>query len=149
MNQNAVGRPMEILLVEDNLEDAGSTIEALKQGQVKCRVSLVRDGEEAMEFLRRQGRYARVPRPDLILLDLKLPKKHGRRVLAEIRADDQLTDVPVVVMTGSPVHEEILRSENLQVDNYLLKPVDMQKFIALIKSLRRFWMAEVILPPLD
>lgn len=149
MSPNAVGRPMEILLVEDNLEDAGLTIEALKQGQVKCRVSLVRDGEEATAFLRRQGIYAQVPHPDLILLDLGLPKKDGREVLTEIRADDRLEDIPVVVLTVSRVHEEILKSENLQVENYMIKPVDLEQFISVIRSLRRFWLAEIILPPLD
>ena len=149
MSRDAVGRPMEILLVEDNLEDAGSTMKALKRSQVQCRVSLVRDGEEAMEFLRREGKYAQAPHPDLILLDLKLPKKHGRQVLAEIRADDQLKNVLVVVMTTSRVHKEILESENLQVDNYMVKPIDIEQFIGVVKSLRRFWLDEVILPPLE
>ena len=149
MSQDTVGRPMEILLIEDDLEDAGSTIQALKEGDVKCRVSLVRDGEEAMEFLHRQGKYARTPRPDLILLDLKLPKKHGREVLAEIRGNEQLKSIPVVVMTTSRIHQEILEEENLQVDSYLIKPVDLEQFIKVVKSLRRFLLAEVILPPFE
>jgi CheY-like chemotaxis protein len=140
---------MEILLVEDSLEDAGVAIEALKRGDVKCRVSLVRDGEEAVAFLHREAIYAKVPRPDLVLLDLKLPKKDGREVLAEIRADDQLKGIPVVVMTVSRTHEEILKSENLQVDSYMTKPVDLEKFIRVVKSLHRFWLAEVILPTAD
>ena len=110
MRRETVGRPMEILMVEDDLEDAGLTIEALRRGQVPCRISLVRDGEEAMEFLHRVGKYRRVPRPDLILLDLHLPKKGGREVLAEVRADSHLARVPVVVLTSSPGHRDILES---------------------------------------
>lgn len=149
MSQDMVGRPMEILLVEDSLEDAGLTIQALREGQVECRVSLVRDGEEAMDFLLQKGVYARTPRPDLILLDLQLPKKDGREVLAEVRADEQLQGVPVVVLTASQVHEEILKSESLEVDSYMVKPVDLKQFITVVRKLRRFWLDEVILPPLD
>lgn len=149
MTQNTVGRPMEILLIEDNLEDARMTIEALKQGQVPSRVSLVRDGEEAIRFLHRMDIFARAPRPDLVLLDLKLPKKSGRKVLAEVRGSEQLRSIPVVVLTASEIHEEILREEGLEVESYLLKPVDMDQFIRLVRHLRRYWMAEIILPALD
>ena len=149
MSSDAVGRRMEILLVEDNLTDAGATMEALKQRQVECRVSLVRDGEEAMQFLHREGIYARAPRPDLILLDLKLPKKNGREVLAEVRSDDQLKNVPVVILTASAVHREILKREELQVDSYMTKPVDFNQFVQVVKSLRQFWLHERILLPLD
>lgn len=149
MSQDIVGRPMEILLVEDNLEDAGLTIQALKEGQVECRVSLVRDGEEATDFLHRRGVYAKAPRPDLILLDLHLPKKDGREVLVEVRAEQPLKGIPVVVLTASHIHEEILKSENLEVDSYMVKPVDLEQFIQVVKKLRRFWLDEVILPPLD
>jgi len=149
MSPDTVGRRMEILLVEDNLKDAGAAIEALKQHQVECRLSLVRDGEEAMQFLRTEGIYARAPRPDLILLDLKLPKKNGREVLAEIRSDDQLKHVPVVILTASAVHQEILKREKLQVDSYMIKPVDLEQFVRVVKSLRRFWLDEAILLPLD
>ncbi|MHC4403832.1 MAG: response regulator, partial [Planctomycetota bacterium] len=119
MSRDIVGRPMEILLVEDSLADAGLTIEALKDGGIPCRVSLVRDGEEAMEFLHRRGIFAQVPRPDLILLDLHLPKKSGREVLAEVRRDEQFQGLPVVVLTASQGHEEILKQENLKVESYL------------------------------
>lgn len=146
MSSDTVGRPMEILLVEDDLEDAGLTIDALKQGRVQCRVSLVRDGEEAMEFLHRQGKYARAPRPDLILLDLNLPKKDGREVLAEMKADEGLCRIAVVVLTVSHVHQEILESENLHVDSYLTKPVDLDGFVAVVKSLRKYILADVIVP---
>jgi two-component system, chemotaxis family, response regulator Rcp1 len=141
-----VGRPMEILLVEDDLEDAGLTIEALKQGSVPCRISLVRDGEEAMEFLLRKGHFARAPRPDLILLDLHLPKMDGREVLAAIRADPELRRVPVVVLTASQAHWEILKEEHLFVESYLVKPVDQEEFLRAVRSLRKYMLADVILP---
>ena len=146
MIRDAVGRPMEILLVEDDLEDAGMTIEALRQGDVPCRVSLVRDGEEAMEFLLRRQRYRRAPRPDLILLDLHLPKKSGREVLTDVKADPQLDSIPVVVLTASRTHQEILRAENLHMEDYLTKPVDLQQFIDVVKSLRRYMLSDVIMP---
>ena len=146
MTSDTVGRPMEILLVEDDLEDAGLTIEALRTGEVPCRVSLVRDGEEAIAFLRRQGHYGRAPRPDLILLDLNLPKLDGREVLADIKSDDQLSSIPVVVLTGSRTHREILQSENLHVENYLIKPVDFEQFARVVKSLRKYMLTDVVLP---
>ena len=146
MPRETVGRPMEILLVEDNLVDARLAIEALKRGQVKHRLTLVVHGEEALDFLHRRGHFARAPRPDLILLDLQLPKKDGREVLAEIRASEQLREIPVVVLTASCIHEEILRDEGLAVESYMIKPVDLDKFLALVKDLNRFWMADMILP---
>jgi len=146
VHRETVGRPMEILLIEDDLEDAGLTIEALRAGDVRCRVSLVRDGEEAVEFLHRRGRYARAPRPDLILLDLNLPKKDGREVLTDIKAHRRLRRIPVVVLTVSAGHREILEEEGLRVEDYLLKPVDVEQFIDVVKSLRRFWLSDVILP---
>jgi two-component system, chemotaxis family, response regulator Rcp1 len=146
MNRETVGRPMEILLVEDDLEDAGMTIEALRQGDIPCRTSLVRDGEEAMEFLFKQGKYRRVPQPDLILLDLNLPKKSGREVLTEVRADQRLGAVPVVVLTSSQAHREILESEKLRVESYLIKPVDFEHFVGAVKSLRKYMLSDVLLP---
>jgi two-component system response regulator len=137
---------MEILLVEDDLQDAGLTIEALKHGQVPCRVSLVRDGDEAMEFMHREGRFGRAPRPDLILLDLKLPKKEGREVLAEVRSDDVLKRIPVVVLTASQTHQEILEHERLHVDSFLTKPVDATEFVGVVKSLRKYLLEDVIVP---
>ena len=130
MKRDAVGRPMEILLIEDDLEDAGLTIEALREGDVPCRISLVRDGEEAMEFLLRQGKYRRAPQPDMILLDLNLPKKSGREVLAELKADQRLADVPVVVLTSSGTQQQILQAEHLHVQSYLIKPIDLEHFNA-------------------
>jgi CheY-like chemotaxis protein len=137
---------MEILLVEDNLEDARVTIESLRTENVRCRVSLVRDGQEALDFLRRQGVLARAPRPDLILLDMELPKKDGRQVLGEIRADEDFKGLPVVVLTASLVHRAILESENLHVDAFMTKPVSLEKFIEVVKSLRRSWLVEQVLP---
>jgi CheY-like chemotaxis protein len=137
---------MEILLVEDDLDDAGMTIETLRNGDVPCRVSLVRDGDEAMEFLLRQQQYRRVPQPDLILLDMDLPKKTGREVLAEVRANERLKGIPVVVLTSSQTHQEILQAENLHVENYLIKPVNVEKFLHVVKLLRKYLLADIILP---
>jgi chemotaxis family two-component system response regulator Rcp1 len=147
MMRDAVGRPMEILLIEDDLEDAGMTIEALRKGDVPCRISLVRDGEEAMEFVLRQGKFRRTPQPDLILLDLNLPKKSGREVLAELKADQRLANVPVVVLTSSRTHQQILQAEKLHVQNYLIKPIDLEHFNGVVKSLRKYMLSDVILPP--
>jgi two-component system, chemotaxis family, response regulator Rcp1 len=146
MMRETVGRPMEILMVEDDLEDAGLTIEALRNGEVPCRISLVRDGEEAMEFLCREGKYRRAPQPDLILLDLNLPKKNGREVLAEVKADERLARVPVVVLTSSRTHQEILQAEGLHVESYLTKPVDLPQFDSVVKSLRKYMLSDVLLP---
>jgi two-component system, chemotaxis family, response regulator Rcp1 len=146
MRREAVGRPMEILLIEDDLEDAGMTIEALREGDVPCRISLVRDGEEAMEFLLRRDKYRRAPQPDMILLDLNLPKKSGREVLAEIKAEERLANVPVVVLTSSSTHQQILQAENLHVESYLIKPIDLEHFKGVVKSLRKYMLSDVILP---
>lgn len=146
MVRETVGRPMEILLIEDDLEDAGLTIEALRNGEVPCRVSLVRDGEEAMEFLLRHDMYRRAPQPDLILLDLNLPKKSGREVLADVKADERLCRVPVVVLTSSRTHQQILEAENLHVESYLTKPVDLAEFDRVVRSLRKYMLSDVILP---
>ena len=146
--QQSVGRPMEILLVEDNRIDARLAMEALKDGQVKHRLTLVQDGEEAMQFLHREKWFSRAPRPDLILLDLNLPKKDGREVLKEIKADPELTDIPVVILTASKEHEAILREEHCIVEAYMTKPVDLPKFIELVKQLKAYWHADVILPAL-
>jgi len=137
---------MEILLVEDDLEDAGLTMEALKEGHIQCRVSLVRDGEEALDFLRRKGRYGRAPRPDILLLDMNLPKLNGREVLSIIKNDLRFDRIPVVVLTASRDHRQILEEEGLHVENYLTKPVDVEEFIEVVRSLRRYLLSDVILP---
>lgn len=133
---------MEILLVEDNLEDAKLTMQALKSGNLRCRVTLVCDGEEAMRFLRRDREFTRVPKPDMILLDMLLPVKDGHHVLAEIRANAELKDIPVIVLTGSSVQRAILEAEGLHVDGFMTKPVDLSTFIGVVKSLHRSWLCE-------
>jgi CheY-like chemotaxis protein len=146
MNSETVGRPMEILLVEDSLTDARLAIEALRTGDIKHRLTLVRDGQEAMDFLERRHMFARAPRPDLILLDLQLPKCDGRDVLTFVRDHRDLKQIPVVILTSSKAHEDIVRSELLQVDGFLTKPVDVEQFITLVRQLKHFWHADVILP---
>ena len=146
IREKLVGRPMEVLLVDDDLEDAGLTIETLRQGQVPCRVSLVRDGEEAMAFLRREAHFARTPRPDMILLDLQMPKKDGRAVLAEIRADPHLCRIPVVLLSGSLGDGETFQDDHLRADECLRKPIDRERFHTVVKSLRKFMLADVVLP---
>ncbi|MCA9148266.1 MAG: response regulator [Planctomycetales bacterium] len=146
MNQETVGRPMEILLVEDSLTDARLAIAALRQGEIKHRLTLVRDGSEATEFLERRGVFSRAPRPDLILLDLQLPKRDGRDLLTVVREHDELKAIPVVILTSSKAHEDIVRGELLQVDGYLPKPLDVAEFVRLVRQLKHFWHADVILP---
>jgi CheY-like chemotaxis protein len=137
---------MEILLVEDNWDDARLAYEFLKDANIAHRLTWLWDGEEALEFLHRHGKYGRVPHPDLILLDLGLPRVDGREVLAEVKADFDLKHIPVVVMTASKDHEDLIRAEHLQVDGFVLKPVDLEKFLSLVKELQRFWHADLLLP---
>jgi CheY-like chemotaxis protein len=139
--------PVELLLVEDNPGDVRLTKEALREGKVHNNLHWVKDGVEAIEFLRRQGKYADAPRPDIILLDLNLPKKDGREVLSEIKNDDQLKHIPVVVLTTSKAEEDVLRSYELHANCYVTKPVDLEKFIVVVKSIDRFWLTVVTLPP--
>jgi CheY-like chemotaxis protein len=136
----------EILLVEDNPGDIRLTREILREGKVPNTLHSVVDGVEAMAFLRRQGSFAHSPRPDLILLDLNLPKKDGREVLAEIKADLQLRQIPVVVMTTSKADEDVLRSYDLHANCYIPKPVDLDQFIRVIRSIEDFWLTVVKLP---
>lgn len=140
-------RPVEILLVEDNPGDVRLAIEALKEGKVVVNMSVAGDGVEAMEFLRRQGKYADAPRPDLILLDLNMPRKDGREVLAELKADDELKRIPVVVLTTSKAEEDIVKTYNLNANCYITKPVDLDQFIHVVKSIHDFWLTVVKLPP--
>jgi CheY-like chemotaxis protein len=140
---------MEILLVEDSLVDARLAIANLTSSGTKCRVTLVRDGDEAMAFLRREGPFGRVPRPDLILLDLELPRRSGREVLREIKEDFELARLPVVIMTASVAEEDRSASELLHVDGYMTKPVDFPQFLQLVRRLKTRWLADVILPALD
>ena len=137
---------IEILLVEDSPGDARLTAEALKDAKVLNNMNVVVDGVEAMAFLRRQGSYDKAPRPDLILLDLNLPKKDGREVLAEIKQDPTLADIPVVILTTSAAEQDIVRSYKLHANAYVTKPVDLDKFLSVIKAIERFWLSVVQLP---
>jgi CheY-like chemotaxis protein len=139
-------RSVEILLVEDNPGDVRLTQEALKDNKVHNHLHIVSDGVEALAFLRKEGRYAGSPRPDLILLDLNLPRKDGREVLAEIKADEQLRRIPVVVLTTSKAEEDILRAYDLSANCYITKPVDFDQFIRVVRSIEDFWLAMVKLP---
>jgi CheY-like chemotaxis protein len=145
---NAIGpgKPIEILLVEDNPEDASLTIETLREGRIRNHVTHLDDGVPAMEFLRHRAQYAGSPRPDLILLDLKLQKMHGREVLAEIKSDPDLRRIPVVIMTTSSAEQDIFESYNLHANCYLTKPVELDEFIAVVRKIEDFWMTIVKLP---
>jgi chemotaxis family two-component system response regulator Rcp1 len=123
------------------------TVEALKEGKVRNNFHTVEDGVEAMAFLRRQGRYAEAPRPDLILLDLNLPKMNGREVLAEIKEDPELRRIPVVILTVSKAEQDIIKSYNLHANCYINKPVDLDQFLEVVKSIENFWLTVVMLPP--
>jgi two-component system, chemotaxis family, response regulator Rcp1 len=140
------GRPIEILLVEDNPADVRLTREALTEGKVHNNLQVVSDGVTALEFLRRQGRHAGAPRPDLILLDLNLPKKNGREILAEIKQDEDLRRIPVVVLTTSEDEEDILRSYQLHANCYITKPVGLEQFLAVVRQIDSFWLEVVKLP---
>jgi two-component system, chemotaxis family, response regulator Rcp1 len=139
--------PIEILLVEDNPGDVRLTKEALREGKVYSNLHTVKDGVEAMEYLRREGKYQDVPRPDIILLDLNLPRKDGREVLEEIKSDDKLKRIPVVVLTTSKAEEDVLRTYNLHANCYVTKPVDLEKFMVVVKTIDMFWLTVVTLPP--
>ena len=147
MTSAEFGRPIEILLVEDNPGDVRLTVEALKEGKVRNNLSVAKDGVEALAFLRREGGFAGAARPDLILLDLNLPKKDGREVLAEIKDDAVLRRIPVVVLTTSKAEEDILRTYDLHANCYITKPVDLDQFIAVVRSIDDFWLSVVRLPP--
>jgi CheY-like chemotaxis protein len=137
---------IEILLVEDNPGDVRLTQEALRDGKLHTRLSVVRDGEEALAFLRRQGPHAAAPRPDLILLDLNLPRMSGQEVLSEIKNDEHLRRIPVVVLTSSQAEQDILTSYDLNANCYITKPVDLEQFIRVVRSIEDFWLTVVKLP---
>ena len=146
MNASGVGKPIEILLVEDNPGDVRLTQEAFKENKMLNHLSVVWDGEEALAFLRQEGEYAAATRPDLILLDLNLPKKDGREVLAEIKADEHLKRIPVVVLTTSSAEQDILKSYDLHANCYITKPVDLEQFIIIVRSIEDFWLTIAKLP---
>ena len=140
-------RPVEILLVEDNPGDIRLTKEAMKEAKIINNLNVVEDGVEALAFLRKKGKFKDVIRPDLILLDLNLPKKNGREVLAEIKQDINLKQIPVVILTVSKAEEDILKTYELHANCFITKPVDMDQFIKVVKSIEDFWFSIVKLPP--
>jgi chemotaxis family two-component system response regulator Rcp1 len=146
MIRNA-GEPVEILLVEDNPGDYRLTKEALKEGKVYNNLHWAQDGVDALDFLKRRGKHSGAPRPDIILLDLNLPKKDGREVLSEIKGDEDLRKIPVVILTTSKAEEDVLKSYDLHANCYVTKPVDLDKFIVVVQSIDRFWLTVVTLPP--
>ena len=142
------GRPVEILLVEDNLGDVRLTQEVLREGKLRNTLRVAADGVEAMAMLRREGVHCESPSPDLILLDLNLPKKDGREVLAEIKSDPYLHRIPVVILTTSKAEEDVLKSYDLNANCYITKPVDLDQFIDVVRMIENFWLTIVVLPPL-
>lgn len=147
MPDELIGPPVQLLLVEDSPGDVELTREALEEAKVANTLHVVSDGVEAMEFLRRQGRFAGAVRPDLVLLDLNLPRKDGRQVLAEIKEDPDLRRIPVVVLTTSQAEKDVLAAYELHANAYIVKPVDLQQFLQVVRSVEGFWLAVVKLPP--
>jgi two-component system, chemotaxis family, response regulator Rcp1 len=148
MNMNEA-RPIEILLVEDNPADARLTELVFNEGKKSIRLSITGDGVESMNFLRKIGKYADAPRPDFILLDLNLPKKDGREVLAEIKSDPELKHIPVAILTASEAEEDILQSYRMHANCYLIKPVELDRFTEMVKSIKNFWFGTAKLPARD
>jgi chemotaxis family two-component system response regulator Rcp1 len=146
MSNATRGEPIEVLLVEDDENDANLTMDALRDGRVRNRISHVENGVEAMAFLRREGKYANAPRPDLILLDLNMPRKNGREVLEEVKNDPDLRSIPVVVMTGSDDEKDVMGAYERHVNCYVVKPVDLDQFMTVVKSIESFWFTIVKLP---
>ncbi|ULP71526.1 Response regulator rcp1 [Nodularia sphaerocarpa UHCC 0038] len=147
MNNTTAIMPIEVLLVEDNPGDAQLTRIALEDSKISVNLNVVEDGVEAMAFLQKQGNYANAPHPDIVLLDLNLPRKDGREVLAEIKADQNFRRIPVVVLTTSQSEEDILKAYNLSANCFITKPVDFDQFVKIVQSIENFWFAIVKLPP--
>ncbi len=147
MTDEHAGRPIQILLVEDNPGDVRLTKEALKEAKVRNTLHVAMDGEEAIAFLKREGKYAGAVRPDVIMLDLNLPKKGGLEVLRDIKADEALKRIPVVIVTTSSAEQDIVRSYNLHANCYVTKPVDLGQFLEVVKAIDSFWLTIVKLPP--
>lgn len=139
--------PVDILLVEDNPGDVLLTQEAFREGNYSPRLSVVEDGEEALQFLKRQGGFKDAPRPDLILLDLNLPKKDGRELLADVKQDPELHHIPIIVLTTSSAEQDIRRAYNLHANCYLTKPLDIERFLSKVRAVEEFWLRVVRLPP--
>lgn len=147
MNNEGIGRPAEILLVEDSPGDVRLTQEAFKEGKLRNNLHVAADGAEAIAFLRQKGKYADASRPDLVLLDLNLPKKTGLEVLAEIKSDEELKKIPVVILTISKSEEDILKSYDKHANCFITKPIDIDQFLKVVKSVESFWLTIVKLPP--
>lgn len=147
MNEIQRGRPIEILMVEDNPGDVRLTKEALKDAKVSNTLRVVEDGAAALDYLHRRGVHADAPRPDLILLDLNLPKKNGREVLEEIKQDANLKSIPVVILTTSQAEEDVVRAYSLHANCYITKPVDFTQFAKIVRTIEDFWLSIVTLPP--
>ena len=143
------GRAAEILLVEDNAGDVLLTREAFKDAKIKNHIHVVRDGEEALAFLRKEGAYADAIAPDMVLLDLNIPKKDGKQVLKEVKEDEQLRHIPVVVMTSSKSEQDIVKTYSLHANSYIIKPVSLDQFIQVVESIENFWFTVVVLPDED
>lgn len=141
-----LGKPINILLVEDNEPDVVLTQEAFREAKISNSLYVVADGVEALEFLRKEGKFANMPRPDIILLDLNLPRKDGRAVLEEIKADPSLTSIPVVVLTTSSDEQDVIRAYTSHANCYIIKPVDFLQFMNIIKTIEGFWLTVVRLP---
>jgi len=146
MKQQDNNKMVDILLVEDNEGDARLAMEAMRDSKIRNKMHHVSDGEEAMAFLHKEGKYTNVSRPDLVLLDLNLPKKDGRQVLAEIKEDDELKRIPVVILTVSSAEEDILKTYNLHANCYITKPIDLSQFMKVVHSIEDFWLTIVKLP---
>ncbi|MDD5224142.1 MAG: response regulator [bacterium] len=147
MENDSVTKLVDVLLVEDNPGDVRLTIEVLKEAKILNKLSVAKDGVEAMDFLHKKGEFQDAPLPDLVLLDLNLPRKDGREVLAEIKSDPDLKRIPVVILTTSQDEHDILKSYNLHANCYITKPVDLTQFIAVVKAVENFWVSIVKLPP--
>jgi len=143
MKSQTAERPIEILIVDDNPGDVRLTMEALKDGKVQNRLHTAQDGMEAIAFLRKKGEYANAPLPDLILLDLNMPRMNGSQLLAEVKEDSALKHIPVVILSGSREIEDIAKAHNLQADRYVTKPIDLEQFIRTVKSIIDFWLTTV------
>ena len=144
--ENAGIKPIKILLVEDNPGDARLTLEGFKDAKIRNNITVVEDGIEAMAYLRHQGPYADAALPDLVLLDLNMPKKDGREVLADMKADETLKQIPVLVFTISTAEKDILEAYHLQASTFITKPIDLDEFIRVVKSMKEFWLTVVKLP---
>jgi len=147
MNFSRGGHPIQILMVEDNPDDIELTVEALKDARVANHLTVVQDGEEALSYLRCRGKYAQAVRPDLILLDLNMPRKNGRDVLRDIKNDPKLKRIPVVILTTSQAEDDILHTYDLHANCYITKPVDFNQFLKVVRCIEDFWLTVVKLPP--